>query len=367
MPHIVAIQPDRSPQTNGETQSFSDRWAVRAAETGVVVRAVNVYARDFFEQLDGCDGFMWRFGYSPNPRLFAKRLLPAIEHGLGIPVFPSFETVWHFEDKIAQSYLLQAAGLPTPATWVFWDRTAALDFCRSATYPLVLKLFFGYQSGNVRLLNSFEEASCWIARLFGPGVTGLQQPATGWRDALHRLRHLRSAAPYTDLESCELQHGYFYAQEFVPGNAYDIRVTVIGNRAFAFRRFNRAGDFRASGSGRIDWNPHQIEEEHVWLAFRAARHLRTQSLAVDLLQHGERKLLTEISYTYASWAVRDCPGHWVLRGDANAGESLSWVEGRMHPEDAIFDDFVACLRSPEARVPAGFRTSQPAHSCDICQ
>jgi glutathione synthase/RimK-type ligase-like ATP-grasp enzyme len=354
MPYTIAIQPDELTQKNGEKQSFSARWALRAAETGVNVRIVNAYAPDFFEQLAGCDGFMWRFGYSPEPRLFAKRLLPAIEHGLGIPVFPSFETVWHFEDKIAQSYVLRAAGLPTPATWVFWDRRSALDFCRSATYPLVLKLSFGYQSLNVRLLNSFEDASYWIAQLFGPGLTGMQRPSTSaWRATMQRargaLRHLRGAPPHEDLDCCELQHGYFYVQEFVPGNAHDVRVTVIGNRAFAFRRFNRAGDFRASGSGRIDWDPQQIDEEAVRLAFRAARRLQTQSLAADLLQHGERKVITEISYTYASWAVRDCPGHWVLRGDDVAGQ-LSWIEGRMHAEDAIFDDFVARLRARDARM-----------------
>jgi glutathione synthase/RimK-type ligase-like ATP-grasp enzyme len=353
MPYTVAIQPDQLTQKNGEKQSFSSRWAARAADSGVNVRTVDVYAQDFFRRLAGCDGFMWRFGYSPNPRLFAKRLLPAVEHGLGIPVFPSFETAWHFEDKIAQSLLLHAAGIPAPATWVFWDSKTALDFCRSATYPLVLKLSFGYQSANVRLLNSFADAAYWIARLFGPGVTGLRPPAPKWRDALQRarraLRQLQGAPAYEDLEYCELQHGYFYVQEFLPGNEYDIRVTVIGNRAFAFRRFNRPGDFRASGSGRIDWDPQQIDEEGVRLAFRVARRLQTQSLAVDLLQHGGRKLLTEISYTYASWAVRDCPGHWVLQSDADAGP-LSWTEGRMHPEDAIFDDFVSRLRTRHAKI-----------------
>lgn len=356
MPYTIAIQPDELTQKNGETQSFSSRWAARAAERGVSVRTVNVYAPDVFEQLAGCDGFMWRFGYSPNPRLFAKRLLPAIELGLGIPVFPSLETEWHFEDKIAQSYLLQAAGLPTPATWVFWNRATALDFCRSATYPLVLKLFTGYRSSNVMLLNSFDEASYWIAQLFGPGVTGLRPPATGLRYAVQRvkgaLRHLQGAPAHDDLEYCELQHGYFYVQEFVPGNAFDTRVTVIGNRAFAYRRHNRPGDFRASGSGRFDHDVSQIDEESVRLAFRVARRLRTQSLAVDVLQHGGRKVLTEISYTYASFPVRGCPGHWVLQGDAEAGGPLAWIHGNMYAEDAIFDDFVAGLQSRDARIVA---------------
>lgn len=31
----------------------------------------------------------------------------------------------------------------------------------------------------------------------------------------------------------------------------DTRVTVIGHCAFGYRRYNRPGDFRASGSGRL--------------------------------------------------------------------------------------------------------------------
>jgi glutathione synthase/RimK-type ligase-like ATP-grasp enzyme len=354
MSYTIAIQPDQLTQKNGEKQSFSSRWAARAAESGIAVRMVNVYAPDIFDQIAGADGFMWRFGYAPNPRLFAKRLLPAIEHGMGIPVFPSFETAWHFEDKIAQSLLLQAAGFPTPATWVFWDPAAALEFCRSASYPLVLKLSFGYQSANVRLLRNFDEAAHWVGQLFGPGVNALRAPAGRWRDALHlmrgALRHVRRGSAWDSLDVCELQHGYFYVQQFLPGNDYDTRVTVIGNRAFAFRRFNRPGDFRASGSGRIDWDIHQIDQDGIRLAFRLARHLRTQSIAVDLLQDGARPVLAEISYTYASWAVRDCPGHWELRGDVDG--DLVWVEGRVHPEDAIFDDFVARLGYGHAKVVA---------------
>jgi hypothetical protein len=45
-----------------------------------------------------------------------------------------------------------------------------------------------------------------------------------------------------------------------------------------------------------------------------------------------------------SWTVRDCPGHWVLRGDPETG-TMDWVEGHLAPDDAIFADFVASLRA----------------------
>ena len=89
MPAIV-IQPDHVRHPNGEKQSFSDRWRARAAASGFDVRMVDVFAPNILEQLDGCHGFMWRFGYPPFPRLFAKRLLPAIEQGRGMFVFGNF-------------------------------------------------------------------------------------------------------------------------------------------------------------------------------------------------------------------------------------------------------------------------------------
>jgi hypothetical protein len=80
--------------------------------------------------------------------------------------------------------------------------------------------------------------------------------------------------------------------------------------------------------------------ETVRLAFEVAGKLQTQSVAIDGLRRGEERVIAEISYTYASWAVRDCPGHWRRR-DENA---LEWVPGSLMPEDAIFQDFVDEVR-----------------------
>jgi hypothetical protein len=356
----LAIQPDHHRHRNGEVQSFSERWRLLCERDGIQARVVDVFAPDFFAQLAGCAGFMWRFGYAPVPRNLARRLLPAVEHGMGIPVFPSWKTAWHFEDKIAQAYLLEAAGIPGPRTWVFWNAHEALAFCRAARYPLVLKLSQGYQSMNVRLLRSADDAAYWIERMFGTGLSRFMPRASPLRRVLQRparaVRALAGGNPWRDVDPAELQHGYLYVQEFLPDNEFDTRVTIIGDRAFAFRRYNRPGDFRASGSGRIDWNPAGIDMQTVRLAFRVAHRLQTQSVAVDGLRRGEERVIAEISYTYASWAVRDCPGHWRRRDEA--ASDLEWVEGPRMPEDAIFEDFVSevrraapHVRAKESRVP----------------
>src|SRR5690606_27259695 len=83
----------------------------------------------------------------------------------------------------------------------------------------------------------------------------------------------------------------------------------------------------------------QIDHETVELAFDVARTLDTQSIAIDGLRRGDERVVGEISYTYAAWAVRDCPGHWI-RGESGERGDLAWVPGQLRPEDAIFADFV---------------------------
>jgi ribosomal protein S6-L-glutamate ligase RimK-like protein len=356
----IAIQPDNQYLMSGRYQSFSTRWTELARASGHDVRLVNVFEPDLAAQLKGCDGFMWWFAHLPHPREIGRRVLPAVQHGLRIPVFPTWNTIWHFDDKVSQKYLLDAADIPMPETWVFWSRREALAFCRDAQYPLVIKLASGIVSENVRLLDSFDDARYWIDRLFGAGVVSLERrnPLSP-REVLRRLRGsakylLKGLPPDPGLRT-NVQKGYLLVQEFLPGNDFDTRVTVIGNRAFGFRRFNRDNDFRASGSGRIDFDPAKIDPEVVRLAFKTARALGTQSLAVDSLQRRGERVLAEISYYYEGWALEECPGHWEFQGDDPA-ERLEWVEGRLGPADAIFNDFVATI----ARQ-ASSTATQPLH------
>jgi len=356
----IAIQPDEVVHHNGEKQSFSDRWFQLAKEWGIDAVAVDVFSKDVIPQIAACDAFMWRCDPSALPRLYAKRLLYAIEKGLGLPVFPNLKSSWHFEDKIGQYYFLSAAGIPTPATRIFWQREQAKRFCETAEYPFVLKLSAGYQASNVRLMRNREEALFYVDQLFTHGVTGLgYKPTSRPRQLLRRLRAaaalVKGNHPYAPTEQAELQHGYFFAQEFLPDNDFDVRITIIGNRAFVFRRLNRPDDFRASGSGRIDWNPHEIGEELVRFAFNVARKLNAQTVAVDIIRRGTEPVIVELTLSYASWAVRDCSGHWTLHGNPETGD-LKWLDGSMRPEDAIFTDFMTPLLEERQRLDSSTHT-----------
>ena len=130
--------------------------------------------------------------------------------------------------------------------------------------------------------------------------------------------------------------GYFYLQDFIPNNTHDTRVTVIGQRAFAFRRKVRANDFRASGSGQIEYDRTAVDPECLRIAFRVAGQLGSQSMAFDFVHTADRRpLIVEISYGYNSDAVYNAGGFWSA--------DLAWHETPMWPEQAILEDVLSAV------------------------
>jgi hypothetical protein len=129
-----------------------------------------------------------------------------------------------------------------------------------------------------------------------------------------------------------IQKNYAYFQEFIPNNKYDIRITTIGNRAFGFVRHNRDNDFRASGSGKIDYDLKKIPLECVKIAHEISQKNNFQSMAYDfLIDKNGKPLINEVSYCYVNIAVHNCPGHW--------DRDLNWHEGNMWPEEAHVEFF----------------------------
>jgi len=342
----VAIHPDdyTNPKT-GKCDASSPRWADLLEKAGHEVKWVNVYRADILEQLKGCDGFMWRWAHFGGMGQIARRLLPVIERELELVVYPDQNTCWHYDDKIAQAHLFRALDIPTPDTWIWFDKAEASDWARKANYPLVIKLCAGASSTNVRLVNSADEAAAWIERLFGQGVynlTSVSRAPWGWK------RRIRAAAkslllgePLNERRSqWHLHKNYVLFQEFIPNNEFDTRVNIIGRRAFVFRRYNRPNDFRASGSGNLDTDPKEVNLEAIRLGFRVAEKLGTQSIAIDVIQRGTERVVTELSYTYVMWTVQSCPGHWEMEG-----QELVWKDGHMWPEEAQIQDFLERLET----------------------
>lgn len=342
---------------------FEQKWADALTARGAQVRWLDLYRSDPLEQVRGCDGVMWHFFHAPGDKQVAFPLLHVIETELGLPVFPDLRTAWHFDNKIAQTYLLQAHGIPMPRTWIFWREDEALAWAEQADYPVVFKLASGAGSMNVSLVRNAGEARCRIRRMFSRSghIPMVYQPPKArplerwWRELRNFGLRSLSAPAYVFLKRYPPlpnkfwlpEKNYALFQEFVAGNPFDTRITVIGNRAFGYRRMNRPNDFRASGSGNFNVDPAAIDPRCIRLAFEAASRLGVQSMACDILLRGPEKqpVMTEVNYGYVDWMVERCPGYW--------DSGLNWIAGRMWPEEAHVEDFLERIRRkpPSRKAP----------------
>ncbi len=344
----IAVHTD--PPERRPAGSWSPGWSEALERRGVAVVRVDFRGPDIVDRIRGCHGAMWHWFHSPQDKRAAPNILSAVEFGLRLPVFPNFATRWHFDEKLAQHYFLAALDVPRVPSRVFWSRDEAMAHLRACRYPAVFKLSVGAGSVNVVRLDTREEAEAVVSRMFDGGIASYtltrgdaEDPAAArgggnFRQRLADAVRYAAGGTYPQLPPGAVrERGYAYVQEFVPGNLHDIRVTVIGNRAFGFIRRNREGDFRASGSGLIDHDPANIPPEAVRIAHDVSRNSGFQSMAYDFLVSDRGlPLLNEISYGYVSAAVRDCPGHW--------DRDLAWRPGQVVPEEAHVDDFLHLVR-----------------------
>ncbi len=330
--------------------SFSDRWIRYCSEQGIDHLVVDCFDTGIMRRLEGVDGLLWHWSHTdPRARLAARQIIMSAERA-GLRVFPDTATCWHYDDKIGQKYLLESVGAPIVATYLFFDEESAMRWIDEAEFPKVFKLSCGASSENVRLVRTRREARDLCRKAFSTGL-----PAVGgyFADAATKLRKTKGPgqlaaklmrmpkALYEARRRRRLvgyESGYVYFQDFLPGNTFDTRITVIGNRAFGFTRKTRPGDFRASGSGEIDYDLDRIDARCVKIAVDTADKLQTQSLAFDFVfdEDGAPRIV-EISYCYKSRAVYDCPGYW--------DRDLNWHEGHVWPEDAILDDLIGAVTS----------------------
>ncbi|MFC2099095.1 hypothetical protein ACFLSP_05045, partial [Bacteroidota bacterium] len=218
-------------------------------------------SRDFWEIIPTLDLFIYYWEHYDRYRYHAQTILPIIEFEYGIKCLPNQATCWHYDDKIRQFYLLKKNNFPVVDSWAFWDEKIALKWIHEdACFPLVFKLSVGAGSSNVILVKNKHSARKLVKQMFGKGINTGRVPSNNAVRYKSLYSYLRSySEPIKkrllgrDFElNWNVQKNYSYFQEFLPNNEFDTRVTTIGNRSFAFRRYVRKNDFRASGSN--DWS-----------------------------------------------------------------------------------------------------------------
>ncbi|MDC9499813.1 MULTISPECIES: ATP-grasp domain-containing protein [unclassified Pseudoalteromonas] len=328
--------------------SFSERWIQYCKKNKLDYLVVNALSSNIIEQLHGCDIFFWHHHHAHyKDVLTAKRILFALEHA-GVMVFPDFKSGWHFDDKVAQKYLLEAINAPVVPSYVFYDKSEATEWAKTTKYPKVFKLKGGAGATNVKLVKSEKHALKLIKKSFKNGFTqfskinNLTETFNKYRlgkakskSLLKALARLFITPNFAKLQPPE--QGYAYFQDFIEKNTSDLRVIIIDNKAFAIKRLVRENDFRASGSGNVVFDKEHLDVNCVKAAFEINKRLGSSSVAYDFIWDDDGKpLLVEISYGFAMDLYDSCPGYW--------DNKLEWHDGKFIPQDWMIEAAINTVR-----------------------
>jgi hypothetical protein len=329
--------------------NYSNRWLMKLKEMKMDHIVVDMEDSDIIEKVHACNGVMWHWAHSdpsfiPREKNSANKILEGIEASGCKSVFPNYNSRWHYDEKVAQYYLLSSVGAPIIRTYVFWKKDDAIKFLEKTKFPIIFKLSVGAGSSNVLKFNNKKEAAKYINIMFSSGIVPYTLNEFRLR-SFFDIRRIYYSLSYLFLNRFPpinyfiVQKNYVYFQEYL-NNPYDIRVTVIGDRAFGFTRKNRYNDFRASGSGMVVYDLKMIPSSALKIALDISKKCNFQSMAYDFLldKNGNPKI-GEISYCYVNKAIYNCPGYWDRK--------LNWHEGHYWPEDLILEDF---LREIEDKI-----------------
>jgi glutathione synthase/RimK-type ligase-like ATP-grasp enzyme len=269
---------------------------------------VDINCDGWIKKLKGYDAILWPPGcMGIKPASHLKEKVFFIQYHLKKLIVPNFESTWHFESKVAQSYLFDFHEIPTPRTVVTFSIKDAMELLKSEKYPLVFKSSSDAASRGVKLMKSVKQAKYQAWKNLYTGF---------WWKAVRRVFRL------------DHRDNVAYWQEFIPKNNCDLRITAIGDKwAVGFWRWNRPNDFRASGSGRIDYKK-PIPEETIHFCLDLNKKYNFDSMAYDIIFKDKKPVVVEMCYTYVDKAIHDAPGHYVRdeKGELLYKTGNTWPE-----------------------------------------
>ena len=317
---------------------------------------------NFWSEVKTLDLFLAKVDLFDDNLQLAEHIWRVVSEQLNIPCFPSMSTVWHYDNKVKQYYMLKNTDFRIAESFIYWNKKKALDWAENTSFPKVFKLKGGAGSSNVTLIRSNRHAKSIIKKSFGRGIHPYFYDIFGKLKSFNYspkkcLKYfvkpiynkiVKKKDPFANY----LKHkNYVYFQEFYGGNDCDIRVAIVGDRAWAFKRFTRPNDFRASGSNNYDCRRSEMDMDIVKIAFDVSKQFNFQSMAYDFVYDEKGKpIIVEISYTYGDYPEFS-NGYW----DRN----LHWHDGSFVPEYLELKDALKMetLKQPKIELTSDYKNA----------
>ncbi|KGO84289.1 hypothetical protein Q763_00660 [Flavobacterium beibuense F44-8] len=325
---------------------FTERWVDYCINNQLEYVFVDCYETNIINVIkqQNITHLMWHLNHESHKDIeYGLMIMNAIDL-LGVKTFPNYQSRWHFDNKVVQKYLLESISAPITKSYVFYNKQKALGFLEKADFPIVSKLKRGAGSSNVKLIHNYHEGEKYVNKLFGEGVFATSKAFENLNQKIRVAKKIKNPLELSkkffryikknkqERQSSALEKGYVYFQDFLNNNDYDTRIIVVGDKAFGIRRFNRKGDFRASGSGILDYSVGNIDVNFVKIAFEVSRKLNTDCLGFDFVYNEGQPNIIEVCFGFSVDAYNDCEGYW--------DENLNFIKGKFNPQYFMIEDFV---------------------------
>jgi len=303
-------------------------WVEYCINHKLTYEIIDLYQLNAIDKLRSFDCLLWHFSnYSFADMLEARSILYSVK-SMGLKIFPDFNDAWHFDDKIAETYLLQSIGAPIPRSYMFYDYDVFKKWLAGGVkFPLVGKLRCGSGSHNVKLLKNKSAVISYAKRMFGRGYNPAPsliykassniKSSHDWTTIKKRAKRipefLRTLANAKEFPN---ENGYLFLQEFIPNDGYDLKVVVVGDKLSFIARSIRKGDFRASGGGSLFFEKSLVSQNVISSAFSTSDELGFKCMGYDFVvdkTSGAGKIV-EISYGFSHAALLQAEGFFDRNG-----------------------------------------------------
>lgn len=284
---------------------------------------VDLFSDDWVTAVSACDVVLFKGTMYPDSIRILKERVYFLESVLGKKVVPNYNAYWHFDSKAIQRDIFQAYGLNIPHSVVAGTCDDVRTIGAFFPHKVVMKETSGAGSSQVRLVSN-NSLMRWSLRQW-------QLNSILYRCVSIVLRTI-------GLRPCKGPQKII--QEMVENDGFDIRVTTIGSRyAYVFKRYCRDRDFRASGSGKLDysWDDKYVELIYSLMAFSRSMGFNTMAYDIIVDRNG-RWYLIEMSASFDDKALADCPNVFRVSDDLRGLERI----GKVSPLELQIMMFADC-------------------------
>lgn len=308
--------------------NWSLPWVEYCRENKITFKIVNPYENVVINSLMEFDIILWHYSnYSFKDMLMAKNILNTMEYHRK-KVFPSFNDAWHFDDKLAETYLLESINAPIPKSYYFYDMRSLETNINNLSFPIIAKLRNGSGSHNVKMVMSNEELRSYGNKMFGFGISSAPsllykassniKSSKSLKTFINRAKRIPEfLRSLSNAKKFNVEKGYVYLQEFIPNEGYDLKIVVVGNKLSFIGRNIREGEFRASGGGDLFYDRNRITKDVIESAFKTSDLLGFQCMGYDYVVNKEtgKGIIIEISYGFSHDALLGAGGYFDRDGN----------------------------------------------------